>query len=87
MAASPIDAGDAGWDMLLAVEDGEGEGDKKKKPAAAAVAGMATLFSMYGFPDRIRLRVCQVSVLPPCQKQGLGMALVEAAFKVAEKTA
>ena len=84
-AASPIDAGDAGWDMLLAVEDGEGEGDKKKKPAAAAVAGMATLFSMYGFPDRIRLRVCQVSVLPPCQKQGLGMALVEAAFKVADQ--
>lgn len=74
-AASPIDAGDGGWDMLLAVEDG----DKK------AIAGMATLFSMYGFPDRTRLRVCQVSVLPPCQKLGLGMALAEAAFRVADE--
>lgn len=73
-AASPIDAGDVGWDMLLAVEN-------SKK----AVAGMATLFSMYGFPDRTRLRVCQVSVLPPCQKLGLGMALVEAAYKVADE--
>lgn len=74
-AASSIDAGDGGWDMLLAVEDG----DKK------AIAGMATLFSMYGFPDRTRLRVCQVSVLPPCQKLGLGMALAEAAFRVADE--
>ena len=94
-AASPIDARDEGWDMLLAVEDGksrgqQGEGDggekknnKSKRPAS--IAGMATLFSMYGFPDRTRLRVCQVSVLPPCQKQGLGMALVEAAFRVADE--
>ena len=79
-AASPIDAGDGGWDMLLAVETG-GEGEKKK----GAIAGMATLFSMYGFPDRTRLRVCQVSVLPPCQKLGLGMALAETAFKVADE--
>ena len=73
-AASAIDAGDGGWDMLLAVE-----------PSKKAIAGMATLFSMYGFPDRTRLRVCQVYVLPPCQKLGLGMALVEAAFKVADE--
>lgn len=74
-AASPIDAGEGGWDMLLAVEDSP----------RRAVAGMATLFSMYGFPDRTRLRVFQVAVLPPCQKLGLGMALVEAAYKVADE--
>ena len=44
-------------DLLLALHVRQG--------APPLVAGFATLYSMYGWPDRTRLRVCQVAALPP----------------------
>ena len=77
--ASPIDADDPDWDMLLAVHPLKG--------GAIALAGFATLFRMYGWPTATRLRVCQVSVLPPFLHRGIGWALLEAAYGVADARA
>ena len=75
--ASPIDADDPDWDLLLAVHP-------VKAGGAIAVAGFATLFRLYGWPTASRLHVCQVSVLPPCLHQGIGWALLEASYGVAD---
>lgn len=77
-AASAIDANDPAWDLLLAVEvanDG----------SSVDVLGFATVYSFYVYPDRTRLRLSQVLVLPPYQGRGVGSRLVDAVYAMAEK--
>ena len=46
--------------------------------------GFTTLATFYGHPSSQRIRVSQVLVLPPYQRQGIGSLLLQAAFKVAD---
>ena len=75
-AASPIDASDPAWDLLLAVEQGQDDQCK--------ILGFATLYNFWVFPDRKRVRLSQVLVLPPYQGRGVGTLLVQAAYHVAD---
>ena len=76
-ASSQIDSSDPGWDLLLAVET--------DKSGTCQILGFATLYHFWVFPDRQRVRISQVLVLPPHQKRGVGSLLVEAAYKVADQ--
>lgn len=45
---------------------------------------MATVYQLYGFPDSTRLRLAQLFVLPPYQRQGIGKLLVQAVYALAD---
>lgn len=46
--------------------------------------GLATVYKFYCYPDRTRLRVSQVLVPPPHQGKGIGRALLEAVYSIAD---
>ncbi len=46
--------------------------------------GFCTVFNFFCYPDRVRMRVSQVLVLPPFQRQGIGRALLEAVYALAD---
>lgn len=75
-AASAIDASDPSWDFLLAL--------KYDLDGALDVAAFATVHKFYVFPDRCRLRLSQVLVLPPFQGQGIGSKIIDAVYLMAE---
>jgi histone acetyltransferase 1 len=80
-AASMIDQEDPNWDILIAVEIPASENINM----APRILGFATLYKFWVFPDRQRMRISQVLVLPPYQGTGVGKLLVESAYKIADK--
>ena len=42
------------------------------------------MYSFFSYPERSRLRVSQVLVLPPFQRQGVGRGLLQAAYALAD---
>lgn len=50
---------------------GEGEGEQR-------VAGFATLYRFFAWPDGVRLRLSQLLVMPPLQRRGVAAALLVA---------
>lgn len=81
-AASLIDQDDPNWDILLAVEKSSSENAGGMPPR---ILGFATLYNFWVFPDRQRMRISQVLVLPPYQGTGVGNLLVESAYKIADE--
>jgi histone acetyltransferase 1 len=76
-AACAIDAADSNWEFLLAVEtDANG---------APEIVGFATVYRFYVYPDRCRLRLSQVLVLPPHQSRGAGKLIVDAVYDLATR--
>jgi histone acetyltransferase 1 len=75
--ASAIDAAEPGWELLTVAEAAPG--------GAVRVLGFATLFSFWAFPDRRRLRLSQILVLPPYQGRGAGGLLLSAAYALAAR--
>ncbi|GAB4819463.1 hypothetical protein N2152v2_006509 [Parachlorella kessleri] len=68
-AASAIDGTDPRWDLLLALDE---------TPDGLELVGFATVYKFYAYPDRCRLRLSQVLVLPPHQGRGVGSLLLRA---------
>jgi GNAT superfamily N-acetyltransferase len=54
-------------------------------PLAAVQVGFATTCEFYAWPDRCRLRLAQLLVLPPQQRRGIGAALLEAVHLTAQQ--
>ena len=83
---SPIDPGEGGWDLLLAIDTGTPE--PAPSPARPpTVAGLATLCTLWRYPAASTLRVCQVATLPPAARRGVGRALLDAAYGLADARA
>lgn len=47
--------------------------------------GFCTLYTFYAYPDKRRFRLSQILVLPPFQRHGIGAALLEGAYAMADK--
>ena len=46
-----------------------------------AIAGYATVYEYYAYPDNTRPRISQMLVLPPFQRIGVGLQLLEKIYK------
>eukprot|EP00884_Botryococcus_braunii_P023062 jgi/Botrbrau1/943/Bobra.0167s0053.1 len=77
-AASLIDPNDEGWDLLLAVKTLAG--------GQQIIVGLATVYHLLGFPDSKRLRLAQLFVLPPYQRQGIGQRLMQAVYVLGDSS-
>ncbi|KAI3437922.1 hypothetical protein D9Q98_000367 [Chlorella vulgaris] len=75
-AASSIDAEDPDWQLLTAVE---------RTADGVEVLGYASLYRHYHYPAGVRLKLCQILVLPPHQGRGAGGLMVQAAQQLAEE--
>ncbi|KAK9866385.1 hypothetical protein WJX84_011581 [Apatococcus fuscideae] len=75
-AACAIDQEDADWDLMLAVRQHNG---------SPQVVGFCTVYNYYAWPDRKRLRLSQVLVWPPFQRQGLGRLLLQSVYTLADQ--
>ncbi|KAK5980252.1 ATP-dependent DNA helicase chl-1 [Trichostrongylus colubriformis] len=48
---------------------------------AYSLAGYASLYRFYAYPDRVRPRIAQIMLLPPYRKRGLGAKLLDVVYK------
>ncbi|EIE27453.1 acyl-CoA N-acyltransferase [Coccomyxa subellipsoidea C-169] len=74
--ASFIDPEEPEWDLLLALHTDAG---------VVTVSGFATIYTFWCYPNQTRIRVSQVLVPPPNQGEGVGRALLEAAYITADE--
>lgn len=65
----------------------------KKDGDAYSLVGFVTAYQFYAYPDKIRYRISQFFIVPPCQRMGHGQVLYEMIYgrqcgdgKVAEIT-
>jgi histone acetyltransferase 1 len=68
---------DSRWELLVALLPGPGG------HGTHVVAGFATLYRFYAFPEGTRLRLSQVLVLHPLQRRGVASTLMQAVRAVA----
>ena len=74
---SPVSRKDSRWELLVALLPGPGG------RGTHVVAGFATLYRFYAFPEGTRLRLSQVLVLHPLQRRGVASTLLQAVRAVA----
>nr|CAG4643974.1 EOG090X06NC [Lepidurus arcticus] len=75
-AASFIDVDDDKWCFFLVFEKYVMDGETRY-----AVCGYGTLYRYYAYPNRIRPRISQFLILPPFQRMGLGVELLETMYR------
>jgi len=75
-AASYIDTDDEKWNFYLLFQ-------KKKGPLNPiySIVGYMTVYHYYAYPNKFRPRVSQMLILPPFQRRGHGVRLLEAVSK------
>ncbi|KAK0040292.1 histone acetyltransferase type B catalytic subunit [Biomphalaria pfeifferi] len=76
-AASYIDVDDQQWDFFLVFEKYKENGEHKY-----ATAGYMTVYNFYAYPSRIRPRISQVLILPPFQKMGLCVRVLQTFYNI-----
>nr|CAG4651841.1 EOG090X06NC [Triops cancriformis] len=75
-AASFIDVDDDKWTFFLLFEKYTVDGENRY-----AISGYGTVYRYYAYPNRIRPRISQFLILPPFQRIGLGVELLEAIYR------
>lgn len=75
-AASFIDADDDHWRFFLVYEKYCLDGNTRY-----AIAGYATVYEYYAYPDNTRPRISQMLVLPPFQRIGVGLQLLDKIYR------
>ncbi|KAL9255052.1 Histone acetyltransferase type B catalytic subunit-like protein [Drosera capensis] len=76
--SNPIDVTDSQWDLYLLVQKTINEGQVSE----ARLLGFAAVYRFYHYPDSSRLRLSQILISPPYQRQGYGICLLETITKV-----
>ncbi|CAN8248356.1 unnamed protein product [Cochlearia groenlandica] len=69
--SNPIDVTDPDWDLYLLIQKKE-----KKDEPLYQIVGFTAIYKFYRYPDRLRMRLSQILVLPSFQGKGLGSYLV-----------
>ncbi|RWS08737.1 histone acetyltransferase type B catalytic subunit-like protein [Dinothrombium tinctorium] len=84
-AASYIDVDDDKWDFFVIYEKNVANGipngkDHSNSYPVYHFVGYMTVYRYYAYPENTRPRISQVLVLPPFQKKGIGVKLLETAY-------
>ncbi|XP_034249338.1 histone acetyltransferase type B catalytic subunit [Thrips palmi] len=74
-ASSYIDTDDDNWRFFTCYEKYERDGN-----TLYAIAGYATVYDYYAYPENKRPRISQFLVLPPFQRQGIGANLLRTIY-------
>ncbi|KAL0734911.1 hypothetical protein Bca4012_011121 [Brassica carinata] len=76
--SNPIDVTDPDWHLYLLIQKKE-----HKEEPLYQIVGFTAIYKFYRYPDRLRMRLSQILVLPSFQGKGFGSYLVEVVNKVA----
>ncbi|RID41114.1 hypothetical protein BRARA_J01100 [Brassica rapa] len=76
--SNPIDVTDPDWHLYLLIQKKE-----HKEEPLYQILGFTAVYKFYRYPDRLRMRLSQILVLPSFQGKGFGSYLVEVVNKVA----
>ncbi|XP_048624866.1 histone acetyltransferase type B catalytic subunit-like isoform X1 [Brassica napus] len=76
--SNPIDVTDPDWHLYLLIQKKE-----HKEEPLYQIVGFTAVYKFYRYPDRLRMRLSQILVLPSFQGKGFGSYLVEVVNKVA----
>ncbi|WCJ42626.1 Histone acetyltransferase type B catalytic subunit [Euphorbia peplus] len=71
--SNPIDVADPGWEIYVLVQEKKDEQEKSQD----RILGFTGLYRFFHYPDKTRLRLSQILVLPPYQHKGYGRHLLE----------
>jgi len=74
--ATYIDLDDENWEIFFLFEKRTSHGS-----ADFSIVGFTTVYPFYAYPDKTRLRVSQMVILPPFQRKGHGTQLLRAVYK------
>ncbi|GAB2219687.1 hypothetical protein Droror1_Dr00007324 [Drosera rotundifolia] len=77
--SNPIEVTDSQWELYLLVQKTINEGQVSE----ARLLGFAAVYRFYHYPDSSRLRLSQILISPPYQRQGYGIGLLETITKAA----
>lgn len=77
--SSPIDVTDSSWEIYLIIQK---TGDQEEE-TQATLLGLAATYRFYRYPESSRLRLSQILILPPYQRQGYGKTALEVLNNVA----
>jgi len=75
-AASFISTDDDKWNFYLVFEKYIADGN-----VAYAIAGYATVYHYFAYPNKIRPRISQMLVMPPFQRCGTGAELLDSIYR------
>ncbi|CAF1765018.1 hypothetical protein HID58_088036 [Brassica napus] len=78
LCSNPIDVTDPDWHLYLLIQKKE-----HKEEPLYQIVGFTAVYKFYRYPDRLRMRLSQILVLPSFQGKGFGSYLVEVVNKVA----
>jgi histone acetyltransferase 1 len=73
--ANYTDADDSNWTYYLLYEVSGSPGHTH-----FSIAGFTTTYNFYAYPDKTRLRISQMLVLPPFQRQGHGAEMMQVVY-------
>ncbi|KAF8102660.1 hypothetical protein N665_0197s0024 [Sinapis alba] len=76
--SNPIDVTDPDWHLYLLIQKKE-----HKEEPLYQIVGFTAIYKFYRYPDRLRIRLSQILVLPSFQGKGFGSYLLEVVNKVA----
>ncbi|KAG2333237.1 hypothetical protein Bca52824_004417 [Brassica carinata] len=76
--SNPIDVTDPDWHLYLLIQKKE-----DKEEPLYQIVGFTAIYKFYRYPDRLRMRLSQILVLPSFQGKGFGSYLMEVVNKVA----
>ncbi|ESQ42743.1 hypothetical protein EUTSA_v10013465mg [Eutrema salsugineum] len=76
--SNPIDVTDPDWQLYLLIQKKE-----DKEEPLYRIVGFTAVYKFYRYPDRLRMRLSQILVLPSFQGKGFGSYLMEVVNKVA----
>lgn len=76
--SNPIDVTDPDWHLYLLIQKKE-----DKEEPLYQIVGFTAIYKFYRYPDRLRMRLSQILVLPSFQGKGFGSYLMEVVNKMA----